>query len=259
MFDAIVGNEPVKTYLTTALRERRLPHALLFAGEQGELFAQELAAHLLTRPIENNPDFHPLRPEGNLHLIESIRTLIDEVRAPPFAGPCKVFLLFEAELLPPVAANALLKIVEEPPPDATLILLASSSREMLPTLLSRCTRFSLQPLSSGVEETLFGLLSKRPSYLELFSALETIEKEVEKEAAVADRLFASFFMWMRDQHLRKIGGNLEKLFFPHVPPVPFPLPSLEAVEKKIEEARLAFQRNIKLSVCLERLFNIQCT
>jgi hypothetical protein len=58
-------------------------------------------------------------------------------------------------------------------------------------------------------------------------------------------------MWHRDQHLRKLAGSEELLFFPEEPrlePV-----DLRRVEKAIENARLAVQRNMKLSICLEHV------
>jgi hypothetical protein len=61
-------------------------------------------------------------------------------------------------------------------------------------------------------------------------------------------------MWHRDQEARAMG--FADLFFPSAPAAQHPTPSLEKLSKALDESRLAFQRNIKLSVCLERLLSI---
>ena len=72
-----------------------------------------------------------------------------------------------------------------------------------------------------------------------------------KQNRNVDHLFASIFMWYRDQHARNL--NQKNLFFPLAPIASRSIPSLEKIGKIIEEARSAYQRNIKLSVCLEKI------
>ncbi len=102
---------------------------------------------------------------------------------------------------------------------------------------------------------LFAILAKNPSYPELSVQLNKLEEMVEEgkedDPVRVNRrieyLFASILMWHRDQHVREQGkGDL--LFFPEeaaAATVP-----LKEVEKKVETARLAYQRNMKLSICL---------
>ncbi len=104
---------------------------------------------------------------------------------------------------------------------------------------------------------LFALLANRPSYPELSSQLTKLEELVEegseedpvKVSRRVEHLFASILMWHRDQHLRKLGGRDELLFFPDEPLID-PV-ELKQVEKAIEKAKLAIQRNMKLSICLQ--------
>jgi DNA polymerase-3 subunit delta' len=104
---------------------------------------------------------------------------------------------------------------------------------------------------------LFALLANRPSYPELSLQLTQLEGLVEagseedpvKVSRRVEHLFSSILMWHRDQHLRKLGGREDLLFFPDEParePI-----ELRQVEKGIDKARLALQRNIKLSLCLQ--------
>jgi DNA polymerase-3 subunit delta' len=106
---------------------------------------------------------------------------------------------------------------------------------------------------------LFSLLAQNPSYperaLQLAKLEELVEEGKEEDPVRVSRrvgyLFASILMWHRDQHARE-HGNPDLLFFPEEPSAaPVPIPD---VEEKIEKARQAYQRNMKLSVCLNYLF-----
>jgi len=297
MFETLHGNDPLKTYLRKALDNNQLPHTLLFAGLEGigkKQFAREIAAHLLQTTLTrlpNHPDFFLHTPEGKsgLHSIETLRTLIDNVHSAPFEAPGKVFLLDDAERMQPAAANALLKTLEEPNPGVTLILVTSSPGEILPTILSRCSRLNFHPLAEpqiakvlaqrghpttfarlaqgsialaldlatrpALETPLFELLAQRPHYPTLHLALSQLETLIDSEDPIAkqknvSRIFSSLLMWLRDQEVRKQGGTL---FFPDAPHATTPWPPLDAMHKKVSEAMLAFQRNIKFSVCLEQI------
>lgn len=298
MFEQILGNEPIKAYLSKALAENRLAQTLLFAGPGGigkSLFAKELAAQILGSA--RSPDLHLLAPEGKsgLYAIDTLREMIDCEHAAPFEASGKVFILEEADRMQPASANALLKTLEEPTADTTFILLSSHPSELLSTILSRCTVLRFQPLPESAiadllqkkghsshfaklahgsagnalelaehpewdehRKILFSLLAAAPSYPELslqLSKLEELVEEGKEEDPVrvnrrVEHLFAWAFMWHRDQHGRVLGGA--DLFFPDEPkrePVP-----LNEVEQRVEQARLAYQRNIKLSTSLSILF-----
>jgi len=59
----------------------------------------------------------------------------------------KIGIIRGAHHLSIEAANALLKTLEEPPQATHLILLAESSRQILPTVMSRCRKLLFCPLS----------------------------------------------------------------------------------------------------------------
>lgn len=303
MFDHLVGNDPIKAYLTKAIRDQKLPHALLFGGLRGvgkSLFAKALSAALLRSDLkriemETHPDFHAIRPEGKsgLHSIDTLRKLIDEVHTSPFESSGKVFLIYEAERMQTASANAILKTLEEPNPDTTLILLSEHVNEILPTIRSRCVDLFFKPiseekialflkllnhsehfakLSSGslgraielatqppIEKPLLALLSQKLLYPKQLQELEKIEASIEDEDPVkkqqkAEYLFSAVLMWTRDQHARRL--QVESLCFTKEEAVSFPLPSLESVIQRVDEARTNFQRNIKFSVCLERVLSL---
>lgn len=108
---------------------------------------------------------------------------------------------------------------------------------------------------------LFQILASSPKYPELWRSLEQLEawiEEVKEENPIAaakmtEYLFSLILIWLRDQHLKKMDPSSPLLFFSEEPAVSFPLPSLAEVEKSLQEALFAYQRNIKLSVCLMKL------
>ncbi len=291
MFENILGNEPIKKYFERALRGNTLPQTLLFVGLPGigkAMFAKALASKLAD-PL----DLHLLTPEGKsgLYAIDTLREMMDKEREPPYGALGKVFILEDMERMQPAAANALLKTLEEPTPSTTFILLTSTEKQILPTILSRCSTIQFKPLtpeeiaSKGIErhiaelaggslgraleltqepeleeqrKLLFQILRDKPSYPVKMAVLEKItsfakeEEDPIKSNRRAERLFAYILMWHRDQHVKHLGQG--KPFFPDEPAV-VPI-ALHKVEKAIDEARFAFNRNVKLSYCLYKVFNI---
>ncbi|MFQ6092365.1 MAG: DNA polymerase III subunit delta' [bacterium] len=79
--------------------------------------------------------------------IEAVRELQKALAYRPFEGKWKVVLVAEADRMTPEAANALLKTLEEPPPATVLILTTARPHALLPTIVSRCQKLRLDPLS----------------------------------------------------------------------------------------------------------------
>ncbi len=281
MFKEILGQVAAKDYLQKAIAENRLPNTLLFTGPDGvgkKKTALALAAFLMKVPLArleagNHSDLHVLMPEGKvgLHAIETIRKAIDVSHEAPFEAPVKVFIIDLAERMQPAAANALLKTLEEPVLDGYWILISSKPKEILPTILSRCVKVTFQPLTTaqvssilekkglssdvaklsggsiakaldlhanpGVIEArqiILSILNEQPDYPKIFTSLEKIEDLVENEDPLiyqnnVSSLFTSIALHFRERALESSEDWMEPL----------------------EEARLAFDRNLKLATCLE--------
>jgi DNA polymerase III subunit delta' len=75
--------------------------------------------------------------------IDQIRALADFMNISTHRQGMRVVVLYPAEALNTAAANALLKTLEEPPPDTLFLLVSNSLDRLLPTILSRCRKFSL--------------------------------------------------------------------------------------------------------------------
>ncbi len=123
----------------------------------------------------NHPDYRRVRPEilegdevGEVERVEagdskksakapSKEIKIDQIRAlsgfmniSTHRQGQRVVLLYPAEALNTASANSLLKMLEEPPPNTVFLLCSNSLDRLLPTILSRCRKFSM-PLPSSVE------------------------------------------------------------------------------------------------------------
>src|SRR5690606_37327823 len=76
-------------------------------------------------------------------------------------GGWRVAVVYPAEALNVISANALLKVLEEPPANTVFLLTADAPDRLLPTLVSRCRRLPL-PVP-GAEQCLSGLREPGPA------------------------------------------------------------------------------------------------
>ncbi len=273
MFEFLGAHVAVKDYLSKAVSENKLPHALLLTGKdqkKKEDLVHVLAAHLLKTNVERiqrgaHPDFYSVRPEGKagMHAIDSLRILIDEVHNTPFEGVGKVFVLHEADRMQPACSNALLKTLEEPNLDTTLILLTERPSEILPTIRSRTAILSLEiekplALPDEAEILLFSLFSHPSIYPKIILEIEKLSSLIEDEDPLKrhqnrEALFSAILMWVRDQEARRCKEGAFSLFFPQEKEAGFPLPTIEKMVKEIDEVRDHLLRNISLTTCLDRV------
>jgi len=84
--------------------------------------------------------------------IDQIRQLQHSTSLPPFEGKYKVFIIEGAEFLSNEAANCLLKTLEEPTGKIIFILLTTNEKLLPATVISRCQRLELTPLTTAETE-----------------------------------------------------------------------------------------------------------
>lgn len=75
--------------------------------------------------------------------VEQLRALHDWFNTATHRGGWRVAVLYPAEALNVISANALLKVLEEPPANTVFLLTADAPDRLLPTLVSRCRRLPL--------------------------------------------------------------------------------------------------------------------
>jgi DNA polymerase-3 subunit delta' len=86
--------------------------------------------------------------------IDTAREIRSAAAMRPIEGRWRAVMLDDAESMPEVAQEALLKTLEEPPPSLLLILLADDVEALLPTIRSRCQVIELRPVPKPATEAL---------------------------------------------------------------------------------------------------------
>lgn len=165
-FDNVVGQEYVTRILKNQILSGRVGHAYLFSGIRGT--GKTSIAKIFARAIncEHNEDGNPcnacdtclnIEKPGVMDIIEidgasnrgvdEIREIREKVKYPPTMGKYKVYIIDEVHMLTKEAFNALLKTLEEPPEHIVFILATTEPNKLPMTILSRCQRFDIKPIS----------------------------------------------------------------------------------------------------------------
>jgi DNA polymerase III subunit gamma/tau len=162
-FSQLVGQSHVSQTLLNALKNERLPHAMLFTGPRGT--GKTSSARILAKALRcpHAKDFIPcdectecqdISRGRSLNVmeidgasnngVESIRELRESVGYMPSFGKHKVYIIDEVHMLSTSAFNALLKTLEEPPDHVVFIMATTEVQKIPNTILSRCQRFDFR-------------------------------------------------------------------------------------------------------------------
>lgn len=100
---------------------------------------------LITLLKNNNyPDLLEIKPVNNSIKKEQILELMKAFSNQSIYGTYQIYVIYQAEMLNPSAANTILKFLEEPEKNIIAILLTNNRYKMLPTILSRCSVITLK-------------------------------------------------------------------------------------------------------------------
>jgi DNA polymerase-3 subunit gamma/tau len=174
-FDDLIGQDAMVRTVSNAFESGRIPQAWILTGVRG--VGKTTTARILARALNYELPDGSVRgptivmPSLGVHCqaimesrhidvlemdaashtsVENIRQLLDGVRYAPAQARYKVYILDEVHMLSDKAFNALLKTLEEPPPHAKFIFATTEIRKVPITVLSRCQRFDLRRIESGV-------------------------------------------------------------------------------------------------------------
>lgn len=102
--------------------------------------------------LSPSPDHLTIEPETDTSSIgiEQIRGLKTWATLKPFQTTFKVVLIKKAQNLTVEAQNAMLKLLEEPPEATVIVLTVDDAKNLLSTVVSRCTQiFNSHPPAGG--------------------------------------------------------------------------------------------------------------
>ena len=173
-FDSLLGNESLKQALRHALNGR-FPQTILLTGAAG--IGKLTTARILTAALLCEGHTPPCgvctachKVEQGIHSdvmlideqdkeikVETARAIRSACAVLPGDSDRRIVLIRHAQNMNISAQNALLKLLEEPPSYAFFILMTENAGALLPTILSRCTRFALSPLPT---QTIYSVLRK---------------------------------------------------------------------------------------------------
>ncbi len=174
LFHEISGQEYVIKTLTNAIKNSQISHAYLFTGPRGtgktttaRIFAKTVNCLKPTTKTKNdivqiepcnkcencqtvlkNQAIDLIEIDAASHTgVDNIRQLKESINVPPTNFKYKVYIIDEVHMLSLGAFNALLKTLEEPPTHAIFILATTELHKVPDTILSRCQRFNIKPLT----------------------------------------------------------------------------------------------------------------
>lgn len=156
----IIGHQKQINYLKRLADSAKIPHALLFVGQDQlgkKTVALEFARSLIKEEFRG--DQHPdlilvSRETGESEIkIAQIRGLIWKLSLRPYSAPWKIAILDEADRMTGEAQNCFLKTLEEPTDKTLVILIVRHLNLLLPTILSRCQAIKFYPVPQNQIES----------------------------------------------------------------------------------------------------------
>lgn len=141
--------------LENALKTGKIAGAYLIAGSSPEA-AQEQIDEFLLRVFchtgtgcrtcpgcvkylrRSHADLFMIEPTKNTISIGDVRDIPAAIAKKPYEGGFQAVVIARADAMTPQAQNALLKAVEEPPDHTVFMLGVQNTKNILPTILSRC-------------------------------------------------------------------------------------------------------------------------
>lgn len=162
-FADVIGQSHITETLRRQVAEGRTSHAYLFTGTRGT--GKTTCAKILAKavncehPVDGDPcgqcpscvgiekgdflDVWELDAASN-NGVDQVRELRSKAIYSPAQVKKRVYIIDEVHMLTDAAFNALLKILEEPPEHLMFILATTELHKVLPTVLSRCQRYSFR-------------------------------------------------------------------------------------------------------------------
>jgi DNA polymerase-3 subunit gamma/tau len=198
-FEDLIGQEPMVRTVANSFASGRIHQAYILTGVRGvgktttarilarafnyslpgridapSIDLAELGVHC--QAIIESRHVDVIEMDAASHTgIDDVREIIENARYRPVAARTKVYIIDEVHMLSKAAFNGLLKTLEEPPEHVKFIFATTEIEKVPVTVRSRCLRFDLKRIETGV-------LAR---HLEKISAAEGVAAEPEALALIA--------------------------------------------------------------------------
>lgn len=184
----IIGHDKQKNILRNLISNKRVPHLMLFSGQEGigkYHTAMEFARTLQCRETEDycghceicrqSFDILTISRDGKNIKIDQLRELKSLSEEKPYKADRKVFIIRDAEYMNEESMNSALRTFEEPCSHVLIILVCNNKTKLLPTIISRCFQLDFFPLKSAEIKSV------------LMEKLKFSPEEAEKYLKITDR------------------------------------------------------------------------
>ena len=209
-FSELIGQETLVRTLSNAIALGRLAHAFVLTGVRG--VGKTSTARLLARGLNcigadgtGTPTLEPcgqcepcqaiaagrhvdvLEIDAASHTgVDDAREIIEGVGYRPVSARHKIYIIDEVHMMSKSAFNALLKTLEEPPDAVKFIFATTEIRKVPVTILSRCQRYDLRRVPTGMLAEHLASICSRESINADDEALAAIARAA--EGSVRDAL-----------------------------------------------------------------------
>jgi len=145
-FETIIGQNSSVKVLKTKLKNKSVPHAILFSGPSG--CGKTTLARILRKKLKcGKHDFTEYNC-ADFRGIEMVRSIRSHINQAPFSGKCRIWLIDECHKMTSDAQDAFLKILEDTPKHVYFMLATTDPQKLKPTIKTRCTEIVVRSLNS---------------------------------------------------------------------------------------------------------------
>lgn len=184
---SVFGHDQNKERFNKIIERNSFSHAYIFEGPSNigkTTFSIDLASKIIGD--------EQMMSRSMIHIsdstigIEQIRTIEKKIAIRGIRGENRVILISDADNMTIEAQNAFLKTLEEPQDKVVIIMTVSSSRKLLPTIVSRCQKvwfspFRIRKVKSYLKKSIDTKLSDELSVLSGGAIGKAIELAENKE------------------------------------------------------------------------------
>lgn len=157
--EEMIGNDAIKSSLTTVLGRNDKPHSFLLHGPSG--CGKTTVARIIGTIIGCDPAAVYEYNSSNTRGIDTIREIDTTCRYAPLDGDHRVYIIDECHKLTNDAQNAILKLLEDTPRHVFFILCTTEPEKLIKTIHTRCTAYQVKTLrDSEMRELLNSVLSR---------------------------------------------------------------------------------------------------